>query len=96
MISKRTFDNIPTQIEFLNMVIPIIMQFSSFVSKWSLASHINLHVVQQNVTLLMTSNWIHCGKFFMLSNQMSCYKSKCIRLLITEVLSLTLTPLQYI
>ena len=32
----------------LNIVIPILWHFYSFVSNWSFASHIKPHVIQQN------------------------------------------------
>ena len=56
MISERISDDIPHHMKSLNMVIPILMQFCSFVSNRSLASHIMLHVIKRNVTLLMASN----------------------------------------
>ena len=42
--------------KILNMVIPILMHFCSFVSNPSVASPIMGHVTQRNVTYLMTSN----------------------------------------
>ena len=36
--------------KILNMVIPIPMHFCSFLSDWSVASHIKLHVTQRYVT----------------------------------------------
>ena len=57
MISERISDDIPPQIKILNMVIPILMHFCSFVSKWSVASRIKPHVIQRIVTLLMMSNY---------------------------------------
>ena len=39
------------------MVIPILMLLCSSVSNWSDTSRIKLHVMEQNVTLLMTSNY---------------------------------------
>ena len=56
IISDHISDNIPPQMKNLNMVIPILMYFSSFVSNWTIASSITLRVIQQNVTYLMTSN----------------------------------------
>ena len=35
MISERISDDTPPQMEILNMVIPILMHFCSFVSSWS-------------------------------------------------------------
>ena len=43
MISNRISNDIPPQMEILNMVIPILMLFCSFVSNLSVASRINLH-----------------------------------------------------
>ena len=42
-------DDIRPQMKILNMVIPILMHFCSFVSNWSLASRIKPHVIQRNV-----------------------------------------------
>ena len=42
--------------KILNMVIPILMCYCSFVSKWSVASGLVPQVLQRTVTLLMTSN----------------------------------------
>ena len=36
MISRRISDDIPPQMKILNMVIPILMHFCSFVSNWSI------------------------------------------------------------
>ena len=41
---------IPPQMKILNMVIPILMHFCSLVSNWSVASHIKLNIIKQNVT----------------------------------------------
>ena len=40
MISKRISNDIPPQMKILNMVIPILMQFCSFVSNWRVARRI--------------------------------------------------------
>ena len=53
MISKRISDEMPPQMKILNMVIPILMHFCSFVSNLSVASRIKLHVIQQNVTFFL-------------------------------------------
>ena len=50
MISERLTDNIPRQMKILNIVIPILMHICSFVSNWSVARHIVLHDIQQNVS----------------------------------------------
>ena len=96
MISERIYPAISSPNENLNMVIPILMQFCSLVSYWSVASRIKPHVIQPNVTLLMLSNYfgqyiagyycmIYWLKFFTLSNQTSCYKSKCIRMCVCGI-----------
>ena len=36
MISERISDDIPPQMKISNMVIPILMQFCSFVANWSI------------------------------------------------------------
>ena len=46
MISKSISGDIPPQMKILNMVIPILMRFDSFVSNWSVSSHIMPHVIQ--------------------------------------------------
>ena len=57
MISDRISDDIRPEMEILNMVIPILMLLCSSVSNWSDTSRIKLHVMERNVTLLMTSNY---------------------------------------
>ena len=52
---KRDFrtdisDDIPLQMEILNMAIPILMHFCSFASNWSVVSRIMPYVIQRNVT----------------------------------------------
>ena len=76
MISERKLDDIPPQMKILNMIIPILMHFCSYVSNSSIESHIKLHVIQQYVT----SNYFQQYKYLTLSNQTSCYKIKCIRI----------------
>ena len=51
VISERISDDIPPQMKILNMAIPVLMHFCSFVSNWSVASSIMPHVIQGNVTL---------------------------------------------
>ena len=82
MISERISDDIPPQMNILNMVIPILMHFFSYVLNWSIASRIKLHVIQRNVTKFMMSNYFgqYCPKVLMLSNQTSRYEIKCIRI----------------
>ena len=76
MISESISDNIPPQMKISNMVFPIVMPFCSFVSNWSVTSHMCdlINDVKQNVS----DSRIYCCKILMLSKQMSCYKSKCI------------------
>ena len=50
MISDRISHDIAPQMKIFIMVIPILMHFCSFVSNWSIASHMKQHVTQQNVT----------------------------------------------
>ena len=47
-IYSRKF--IPPQMKILNMVIPILMHFCSFVSNWSVESRIKPHVTKRDVT----------------------------------------------
>ena len=42
--------SLPPQMKILNMVIPILMHFCSFVSNWSVESGVMPHVIQRNVT----------------------------------------------
>ena len=57
MISESISDDIPPQIKILNMVIPILMHFSSLSSNWSVTRHVKTHVIQLNVKYLITSNY---------------------------------------
>ena len=89
MISERINNDIPPQIKILNMVIPILMHFYSIVSNLSVASGIKPHKgvhhpikcdIINDIKLFLTVYCrINCPKFVTLSNQTSCYKSKCIR-----------------
>ena len=55
MISDRISDNIPPQMKILNMVIPVLMHFCSFVSNWSIESNIKLICdVINNIKLVPT------------------------------------------
>ena len=82
----RISDDIPPQMRILNMVIHILLHFCSLFLNWSIASGRMPHVIQRNMTWLMTSNFptvysrIYCHKCFTLSNQTSRYKSKCTRI----------------
>ena len=95
MISNCISDDIPPQMKILNMVIPILMHFCSFVSNRSIASPMKLHVTQQNVTQLIklfstVYQRIYCCKYLTLSKQMSRYKIKYIRILYYPLLSRSL------
>ena len=57
MILERKIEDIPPQMKILNIIIPFLMYFCSLVSNWSFASRIKPHVIQQNVTKLMTSSY---------------------------------------
>ena len=86
MISERISDYIPPQMNILNMVIPILMHFCSFVSNRSVESRIKPHVIHRNVVINDVKMFpavyrrIYSRKFLTLSNQTSLYKSKCIRI----------------
>ena len=87
MFSELISKDIPPQMNILNIVIPILLHFCSFVSNWSVASRIKLHGIQRTVTYLMTSNCFRhyivgytVANFLMLSNQTLCYKIKCIKI----------------
>ena len=92
MISERISDDIPPQMKILNMVIPILIHFYSLVSNWSGAICIKPHKgvryptkydVINDIKLFQTVyHRIYCRKFLTLSNWMSRYKSKCIRIII--------------
>ena len=80
-VAKRDFqpmsDDIPPQIKKMNMVIPILMHFCSFISKWGVASRMKPHIdVINDVKPFQTV----CRTFLTSSNQTSRYKLKCIRL----------------
>ena len=46
MISKHTSNDMHPQMKLLNMVIPILIHFCSFVSNWSVASRIKPHIIK--------------------------------------------------
>ena len=54
VLQRRTSEAVKhdfrTYMKILNMIIPILMHYCSFVSNWSVASHIMPHVTQRNVT----------------------------------------------
>ena len=56
MISEHISDDIPPQMKILNMVIPILMHFCSFVENLSVASRVMPHVIKRNMTYLMMPN----------------------------------------
>ena len=80
MISEHTSDDIPPQMKILNMVIPIVMHFCSFISNLSVASRIKPHKgihhqmkcdVINDIKLFPTVfRRIYCCNFF------SCYPIK--------------------
>ena len=90
MISESISVDIPPRMKILNMVIHILMRFYSLVSNWSVASRIKPYKgerhsakcdVINDIKLFATEyHRIYCRKFWTLSNQMSRYKSKCIRI----------------
>ena len=87
MIFKRISDDIPPQMKILNMIIPTVMHFCSFVLIWSVASPIKPQVIKtkcdviDDVKLFPTVyQRIYCRKLLTLSNQTSRYKIKCIRM----------------
>ena len=87
MISGRISDDIPPQMKILNMVIPILMHFCSFVSDLSVcmprntARHPTKYDAINDVKLFpAVYRRIYCRKFLTLSNQKSRYKSKCIEI----------------
>ena len=94
MISEHISDDIPPPMNILNMVIPILMRFSSLFSNWSFASRRKPHkgICHQvkcdminDVKLFPTVyRRIYSRKFLTLSNQMSRYKRKYIRIIYNE------------
>ena len=87
MISDCISDDRPPQMKILNMVIPILMHYCSFVSNWSVTSGIKRRDsecptkcdVINNVKLFPTLyRRIYSRKFLRLSSQISFYKFKCI------------------
>ena len=93
------YDDIPPQVNILNMVILILMHFCvnftvkifCFISNWRVVSV----VIQPNVTKLIMSNIsscisqlhhrIYCRKFLVLSSQKLCLNSKFIRIKIDHL-----------
>ena len=47
MISDCISDNIPPKMKILNIVIPILIHFCSFVSNWSVESRIKQHIIKK-------------------------------------------------
>ena len=83
MISELISEDIPPQMNILNMVIPVLMHFCSLEHcKPHNAALMKCDVIN-DVKLLPTINRrIYCLKFLTLSNQKKRYKSKCIRMLL--------------
>ena len=89
-VFQRIYDDIPPQMKSLNIVISILMHFCSFVSNWSVASHIIAHhllkcdVINDIMLFPTVYPTVYCRiytlKFSTLSIQKSRYKSKCIRI----------------
>ena len=79
MISDIISDDIPPQMKILNTFISILMHFCGFVANLSVASRIKPHVIQRYVNISGRIQ-AYCRKFLTLSNQMSRYKVKCIRM----------------
>ena len=50
VIFEGISDDMPPKMKILNMVIPIIMHFCSFLSNWSIVSRLKPHHIQRNVT----------------------------------------------
>ena len=89
MISERISDGIPPQMKILHMVIPILMHLKLERCKPHNATrHLMKCDIIDDVKLFPTVyrriysvyRRIYCRKFFTLSNQTSCCKSKCIRI----------------
>ena len=84
VISDRISDDIPSQMKILNMVIPILLHFCNFVSNWkpnNAAPYPTKCDAINDVKMFPTVYRRICShKFLTLSNQTSCYKSKCIRI----------------
>ena len=87
MILERISDDIPPQMKILNMVILVLINLSSFVSKFECCKlqkaprHPTKYDVINEAKLVLTVyRRIYCRKFLTLSNQTSRYKSKCIRI----------------
>ena len=101
MISESIFDDIHVSLQkkILNMVIPILRHFYSFVSNWSFASHIKPHVIHptkcdviDDVKLFPTIyRKMYCSKILTLSNQAPRKKSKYIRILTYILCSCTIS-----
>ena len=82
MISERISDDIPTKMNILNMVIPILMHFCSLSSNWSVAIRIKAarHPTKCDVFNDVKLFPTRCHKRLTLFHQTSRYKSKCIRI----------------
>ena len=89
MISEHISDDIPPQIKIWNMVIPLQFHFELERCKpHRAACHPTKYDVIDNAKQFPTVyRRIYCRKFLTLSNQMSCCKSKCIRIVKILVLS---------
>ena len=79
MISNRVSDGIPPQRNILNMTIPILMYFCIFFLKLQLYQPYERACHPPNLFPTVYRR-IYCHTFLMLSNQMSRYKIKCIKI----------------
>ena len=79
VISKRMSNFIPPQMKILNMVIPILIHFCSSVLIWEQHKAV-CHPTKRDVINDFKPFLTVYRKFLTLSNQMSCNKSKCIRI----------------
>ena len=82
-IRAERISDIPLQIKILNMVIPISMQFCSFVLNWSgspAKSRTSPNVINDVKLFPTVYRRIYCCNFLTLSNQTSRYKIKCLEI----------------
>ena len=89
MISKRISNGIPPQMKILNMVIPIL-QFRFELERCKprkAIRHPRCDVINDLKQFPTVYHRIYCHKFLKLSNQMSPYKSKFIKM--SYLLSMT-------
>ena len=80
MLSDCINDDIPHKMKTLNIVIPILMHFCSFLSSQIEKLQAACHPMKCDVLNDIKVFPIYFCKFLTLSNQTSHYKSKCIRI----------------